>query len=38
MIYGEKSTPLTLHEELKKITVWVACQTTVNVAENLVYE
>jgi len=33
-MYGEKSTPPTLRKELKKITVWIVRNTTMNVAEN----
>jgi len=29
-----KSTPPSLQEELKKIIVWIVCNTTMNVAEN----
>jgi len=33
-----KSTPPSLQEELKKITVWIVCNTSMNVAENLAHE
>jgi len=38
MMYGEKSTPLPLLQELKKITVWIVCNTPMNVAENFTCE
>jgi len=34
----KKSTPPTLQKGLKKITVWIVCQTTMNVAENFMHE
>jgi len=33
-----KSTPPTLQEERKKVTVWVVYQTTMNIVENLMYD
>jgi len=33
-----KSTPLSLRKELKKITVWIVCNTIMNVVENSMYE
>jgi len=31
---AKKSTPPTLWKELRKIIVWILCNTTMNVAEN----
>jgi len=34
MMYDEKSTPPPLQGELKKIIVWIICNTPMNVAED----
>jgi len=38
MMYDEKKYPPSLQEELKKITVWIICNTPMNVAENFTCE